>query len=71
MLATLGRSAHGILGSPDDMKFRACMTLFAQLVPDEPVFGQALLRFFGAGPDERPLALLAAAQASRSPPAGQ
>jgi len=23
-----GRSAHAIFGSPDDMKFRSCMTLF-------------------------------------------
>lgn len=61
MLGNKGRSAHGILGSPDDMKFHSCMTLFAQDATDEPVFGQALLRFFGGRPDERTLALLAAA----------
>src|ERR1051325_7183218 len=26
VLAVEGRSAHGILGSPDDMKFRSCLT---------------------------------------------
>ena len=61
MLANKDPSAHGILGSPDDMKFHSCMTLFAQATPDESVFGQALLRFFGGRPDERTLALLAAA----------
>jgi uncharacterized protein (DUF1810 family) len=51
------RSAHAIFHSPDDLKFRSCMTLFAAVAPEEPLFGQALARFFD-GPDPRTLALL-------------
>ena len=47
-----------IFGSPDDLKFRSCMTLFHQVAPQEAVFQQALLRFFHGKPDEATLALL-------------
>ena len=59
VLATQGRTAHEIFGSPDDLKFRSCMTLFAEVAPDEPAFRRALARFFDAEPDPRTLALLA------------
>jgi uncharacterized protein (DUF1810 family) len=42
-----GRSVHQIFGSPDDMKFHASMTLFAAAAPQEPVFHQALDKYFG------------------------
>ena len=58
MLAVRGRSALQILGSPDDLKFRSCMTLFAQVAPAEPVFAEALDRYFDGRGDERTLALL-------------
>ena len=58
MLASKEKSASDILGSPDDMKFRSCLTLFAQVVPAEPVFRRALEQFFGGRADERTLALL-------------
>ena len=58
LLAVPGRSAHEILGSPDDLKFRSCLTLFAAAAPQEPVFAQALRRFYGGEPDPRTLALL-------------
>lgn len=45
------RSAHDIFGSPDDLKFRSCMTLFSLADPAEDLFRQALLRFFGGVPD--------------------
>jgi uncharacterized protein (DUF1810 family) len=60
MLAVPGRSAHEILGSPDDLKFRSCVTLFSLAAPDEPVFRQALERFHDGKPDPRTLALSAA-----------
>jgi uncharacterized protein (DUF1810 family) len=47
-----------IFGSPDDIKFRSCMTLFSQVAPEEPVFKLALTRFFHLKPDEATLALL-------------
>ena len=52
------KTVHEVFGSPDDFKFRPCMTLFAQVAPDEPVFSQALKRFFGGQPDEMTLNLL-------------
>jgi len=48
MLAVPHDSALQILGAPDDLKFRSCMTLFAEVAPGEPLFAQALQRFFGA-----------------------
>jgi uncharacterized protein (DUF1810 family) len=57
VLAVQGRSAHQIFGSPDDLKFRSCMTLFAQAT-GEPAFRRALEKFFGGQPDEVTLRLL-------------
>ncbi len=53
VLAVPGKSAHEILGAPDDVKFRSSMTLFAHAVPDEALFRAALERFFGGVEDER------------------
>lgn len=58
VLATGGKTVHEIFGSPDDLKFRSCMTLFAQIAPDEPVFSQALKHFFGGQQDQMTLNLL-------------
>ena len=58
LLAQRSGTAYDIFGSPDDLKFKSCMTLFAQLVPNEPVFQQALARFFGDQPDQTTLKLL-------------
>ena len=58
VLHTEGRTIHAIFGSPDDFKFRSCMTLFAFAAPDEDVFTQALDNYFGAEPDPRTLSLL-------------
>lgn len=52
-----GRSAHAIFGSPDDIKFRSCLTLFAQ-VSGEEVFLRALDRFFDGEPDPATLQIL-------------
>ena len=46
-----GRSIQDILGSPDDLKFRSSMTLFALAQPDTPVFRDALDKYFGGAPD--------------------
>ncbi|HMN77534.1 MAG TPA: DUF1810 domain-containing protein [Burkholderiaceae bacterium] len=59
VLAVQGRSAHQIFGAPDDLKFCSSMTLFEQLVPDEPAFAQALAKYFGGRRDARTLELLA------------
>jgi uncharacterized protein (DUF1810 family) len=57
VLAVDGRSAHEIFGSPDDLKFRSCMTLFAQAT-SEPLFARALEKFFEGRPDAATLELL-------------
>jgi len=59
VLGVQGRSAHEIFHSPDDLKFRSCMTLFDAAMPTEPLFGQALARYFGGQGDARTLELLA------------
>ena len=50
--------AHAIFGSPDDLKFRSCMTLFHAVAPGEALFGHALDRFFGGSGDPRTEALV-------------
>jgi uncharacterized protein (DUF1810 family) len=57
VLAVEGRSAHEIFGSPDDLKFRSCMTLFAQAT-GEPLFTRALQKYCDGRPDEATLRLL-------------
>jgi uncharacterized protein (DUF1810 family) len=59
VLAAPEADAHRIFGSPDDLKFRSCMTLFAQAAPQQPVFRECLDRFFGAAGDPRTIDLLA------------
>lgn len=49
--AVEGRSIEQILGYPDDVKFRSCMTLFAEASPDNEVFVSALQKYFGGLPD--------------------
>jgi uncharacterized protein (DUF1810 family) len=56
---TVGRSAHDIFGSPDDVKLRSCATLFAQ-VSSDPVFQQILDEYFFGKADDRTLQLLGA-----------
>jgi uncharacterized protein (DUF1810 family) len=53
-----GKSAHDILGSPDDMKFHSCMTLFARAAPQEDVFMDALEKYFGGAEDQGSIARL-------------
>lgn len=62
VLAVPDRSVHAIFGSPDDLKFRSCMTLFNAAWPEQPVFGAALRRHFNNAADTRTLELLASAR---------
>jgi len=54
-----GRSIEEIFGYPDDLKFRSSMTLFASAQAEDPVFQDALKKYFGGEPDPRTLELLA------------
>ncbi|MBR0780235.1 DUF1810 domain-containing protein [Bradyrhizobium iriomotense] len=58
VLAVEGRTINAILGAPDDTKFRSSMTLFGA-VSDEPVFDQALARYFAGERDGATLEILA------------
>ena len=46
------RSIGQIFGYPDDLKFRSSMTLFAEVASDNPVFREALQKYFGEKPDD-------------------
>lgn len=52
------KTAREILGRPDDLKLRSCLTLFAQVDPHDAVIDQALLQFYGGEPDAATLDLL-------------
>ena len=58
MLAIKGKNAFQILDTPDDLKFRSCLTLFAAVLPDEPVFSLALKRYFAGSGDAKTMELL-------------
>ena len=55
-----GKSALDILGSPDDLKFRSCLTLFAEAASDDAraLFKHALDQFYGGEADHRTMELL-------------
>jgi hypothetical protein len=51
------RKQTDILDSPDDMKFRSCMTLFDAVLKQE-IFAEAIAAFYPDGKDRAPLAIL-------------
>ena len=65
MVSHKGKSALDILGSPDDLKFRSCLTLFAEAASDDSdraLFKQALDQFYGGQGDPRTMELLRSAR---------
>lgn len=59
LLGTLhDTQAVDIFGPVDAMKLRSCLTLFAAVAPEHPVFRECLVRFFGGEPDPLTLAQL-------------
>ncbi|HEV7435499.1 MAG TPA: DUF1810 domain-containing protein [Pseudorhizobium sp.] len=58
MLLHSGKSAHDILGSPDDLKFKSSMTLFQAATQKGSLFERALEVFYEGERDQRTLALL-------------
>jgi len=47
-----GSTLNQIFGTPDDLKFRSCVTLFHHAAPKEAVFTEALQKYCGSE-DER------------------
>jgi uncharacterized protein (DUF1810 family) len=41
-----GKTAHEIFGSPDDLKFRSSMSLFARASAENPIFENNLQKYF-------------------------
>ena len=59
------RNISDILGYPDDLKFRSCMTLFNVAAPEETIFEEALKKFFGGERDAATINLLRDSAAQR------
>lgn len=57
LLQSSGGDIHAILGSPDDMKLRSCLTLFLLAAPQDPLFQQCLQRYYAGEADPRTLAM--------------
>jgi uncharacterized protein (DUF1810 family) len=53
------RGVDEIFGHPDDLKFRSCMTLFADVAPDEAIFQTCLDQFFDGVADSATIERLA------------
>jgi uncharacterized protein (DUF1810 family) len=53
-------NATAIFGSPDDVKLKSSMTLFAALPESNPAFKQVLEKYFNGQDDEKTLKLIAA-----------
>jgi uncharacterized protein (DUF1810 family) len=58
MIELQDRPLRGILGYPDDLKFRSCMTLFAEAAVDGSVFEDALTKLCEGERDPMTLRLL-------------
>lgn len=58
LLAVKGKSAFDILGTPDDMKLKSCVTLFRAAQNAVPVWDRVLQRFYGGQPDRATLEIL-------------
>jgi uncharacterized protein (DUF1810 family) len=58
MLGHSDKSAHDILHSPDDLKFRSCMTLFASVSEKGSPFERALQVFHAGERDPKTIARL-------------
>jgi uncharacterized protein (DUF1810 family) len=58
LLALPGNDPHYIFGSPDDMKLKSSMTLFASLPNTNPVFEQVLSKYYDGDRDQKTLQLI-------------
>ncbi|HWA30161.1 MAG TPA: DUF1810 domain-containing protein [Rhizomicrobium sp.] len=57
VMAIEGKTIHEIFGTPDDLKFHSCMTLFRHAAgEDDTLFASAIDRFFDGKDDKHTLA---------------
>ncbi|MBQ9611112.1 MAG: DUF1810 domain-containing protein [Lachnospiraceae bacterium] len=58
LLSLETNDAEYVMGYPDDLKLRSCMTLFQAVDPDCGTFQAVLDKFFDGKPDEKTLRIL-------------
>lgn len=58
VLALKGRPASEVFGFPDDLKFRSCMTLFAEIAGADSIFAYVLQKVFNDQRDRQTLEFL-------------
>ena len=58
LLQVSSDNAEEVMGWPDNLKFRSCMTLFAETAPGQPVFKKVLDKFYGGKMDGKTLDIL-------------
>ena len=58
MLFVEGKTALQVLGSPDDLKFRSSVTLFAAPEPTAPEFQLALAKYYAGEADDETVRML-------------
>ena len=58
LLSLASNDAYAIFGSPDDLKLKSCLTLFAAVTNPDPVFESLLRKFYQGKRDNRTLALI-------------
>ena len=49
---------YDIMDEPDDMKVRSCMTLFSEVLPDNPLFKKVLKKYFSGVKDIQTIKIL-------------
>lgn len=59
LLSVKGLSIAEIMGYPDDLKLKSCMTLFAEVTEPDAVFMRVLNKYFEGERDMRTLQILA------------
>ena len=58
LLSLETNDAEYVMGYPDDLKLRSCMTLFQVADPESRTFQAVLDKFFSGKPDEKTLRIL-------------
>jgi uncharacterized protein (DUF1810 family) len=58
LLQLATNDVHKIFGSPDDLKLRSSMTLFASIDKTDPVFQNVLDKFFNGNKDDKTVQLI-------------
>ena len=58
LLLVIDKSAHEIFGSPDDLKLKSSMTLFAQVSPESAMFDLVLDKYFDGQQDVKTIELV-------------